>query len=222
MESTKIRVLEIFDSIQGEGVYTGYPTTFIRLAGCNLKCKYCDTKESWDKQGGKEWDLEELKEELMGYPLGHHFCITGGEPFLQRVAVIELTQWLIKSYYKVNIETNGTFRVTEEGGLPDDAILTMDLKCPSSGMYQETMISNICCLGSQDEVKFVVGTGEDLELVQEILRDHHISATKIISPVIGEGFDKDILDQIIFKLKHFKEFDDVKLGYQIHKLIGVK
>lgn len=219
MEGTKINILEIFDSIQGEGVYTGYPTTFIRLAGCNLKCKYCDTKESWDKQGGKEWDLEDLKQKLMGYPMEHHFCITGGEPFLQKKAVIELAEWLIDSCYKVNIETNGTFRVT---GLHDDAILTMDFKCPSSGMYQESTIGNICALGSQDEVKFVVGTGEDLELVQEILRDHYISATKIISPIIGEGFDEDILQQIIFKLKHFTEFDDVKLGYQIHKLIGVK
>lgn len=217
MEEMKLRVHEIFSSIQGEGVYTGYPTTFIRLSGCNLRCSYCDTKDSWDNTA-PELDLRQLKLDLTKYDRNDYYCITGGEPLLQKEQVISLANWLVKRGKHVNIETNGSISISEEDGLDDRVVITMDVKCPSSNMFSEQMITNICMLGSQDEVKFVVGTEKDLDFVEAILKEHKILASTIISIVAEEP---DILKRVLYKLNNVSCFRKTRLGLQLHKVIGV-
>jgi len=100
-----MKIAEIFTSLQGEGPTSGYPTVFIRLAGCNLSCTYCDTPAS--RQGGEEIDLDELETRVLRES-PRHICITGGEPLLQKDDVTLLSRQLIAAGKKASIETNGT------------------------------------------------------------------------------------------------------------------
>ena len=125
-----MKVVEIFKSIDGEGIRVGYPVTFIRLAGCNLRCNYCDTKYSYENEKFTEMTPQKIYNRV--YKLGgRRITLTGGEPLIHKDVKV-LVDLLIDKGYEVNIETNGSVDIT--GYLSKNIIVTMDYKCAGSGM----------------------------------------------------------------------------------------
>ena len=166
-----MKVTEIFNSLQGEGVNSGVPMTFIRLSDCNLRCSYCDTKYAFDE--GRDVSLDDLYERL-----DHTWvCITGGEPLLQDLD--SLVAELKERRHKIEIETNGSLPPPEWAYLVDTWVV--DSKCPSSNM-KSVAISEWCRVAHCE--KYVVSTPEDLAAVQ-----HNSVGPTIVSPMAhSEGF----------------------------------
>jgi 7-carboxy-7-deazaguanine synthase len=144
-----LKVSEIFASVQGETTRSGYPFAFVRLAGCNLRCRYCDTVYAYD--GGDDFPLVEVVSRVSAFGLSRA-CVTGGEPLLQEEAP-SLVSALLDRGQEVQIETNGTVPLS---GLDPRAVKIMDVKCPSSGEEGKTLWENFRHLTGRDEVKFVV------------------------------------------------------------------
>jgi 7-carboxy-7-deazaguanine synthase len=165
-----MKVSEIFHSIQGEGIYMGLPMSFIRVTGCNLKCKWCDTKYAYTE--GFELSLNDIIERLRAYPC-NNVCLTGGEPMIQKEMPV-LVKLLIKNGFTVYLETNGSVFL---GALPKSKSLyiSMDIKCPSCGEEQKMNFTNLEILGEGDQVKFIIADDEDYEYAKEIMENHPIS-----------------------------------------------
>ncbi len=201
-----MKIAEIFPSLQGEGLTSGYPTIFIRLAGCNLSCSYCDTPAS--RQGGSDIAVREVAERaLVEKP--HYVCITGGEPLLQKNEVAELSRQLISAGKTVSIETNGTVPFDD---LPDNVSICMDVKCPSSGETSD--INLLASLKPTDSVKFVVGTGDDLQYVENVIVNNPTKAEIFISPVYGTDYQR-IASYILSRNL------PARMQLQLHKFIGL-
>jgi 7-carboxy-7-deazaguanine synthase len=173
-----LKVNEIFYDIEGEGKFQGYPTLFIRLAGCNLRCVWCDTKYSYYR--GKNKRLEGIQRLVKKSPF-KYVNITGGEPLQQKKDVIKLIRSIkkIRPDITVSIETNGSISVK---GVPADNI-SMDLKLPSSGEHKKMMISNLRVLRSKDQLKLVIGSAGDMEYAARVLAKHKVKAPVIAQPV---------------------------------------
>ncbi|HWQ63738.1 MAG TPA: radical SAM protein [Methanospirillum sp.] len=202
-----MKIAEIFTSIQGEGDTSGYPTIFIRFAGCNLRCRYCDTRAAQD-DCGIEMDLTQIMEEVQKSVVSH-VCITGGEPLLQQ-NLPALLKMLHEAGHVITIETNGTldFRSCQ-----DYATICMDVKCPSSGEMSNLRL--LPWIRSEDSVKYVIGTDEDLRYAHETLKQNAVRGTIFWSPVFGTDPMKIvsyILDQNL----------PVRFQLQLHKIIGVQ
>ncbi|MBD3409197.1 MAG: radical SAM protein, partial [Ignavibacteriales bacterium] len=134
-EKATLRVAEIFYSIQGEGPYAGYPCVFVRLAGCDLRCRWCDTNHAWE--GGETLDFEEALAVVESY--GCRFVeLTGGEPLLQAGALPFLER-LDALGYRIAVETNGARAIDD---VPESATIVMDVKCPSSGESSKLRVEN--------------------------------------------------------------------------------
>lgn len=212
-----MQVIEIFKSIEGEGIRAGLPVTFVRLAGCNLRCEYCDTKYSYDEEA-KHCEILSVEEvvtrvELMKTPF---VTITGGEP-LAHDGICNLIGELLDIGCHVNIETNGTYPVPSQFANSPDVIFTMDWKCPSSGMNDRMDMANIGTLRGIDVLKFVVGSEEDLHeviRVRDMWPAERMRPSMFISPV----FDKMVPSRIVsFMLEH--ELYDCRVQLQMHKFI---
>ena len=132
-DETRLRITEVFFSLQGEARTTGYPTVFIRLTGCPLRCGYCDT--SYAFQGGDWWTIKELIKEVAQYDT-HYVTVTGGEPLAQKDTPI-LLQMLCDEGYDVSLETSGALDI---GDVDVRVSRVMDLKTPSSGEQSNTRI----------------------------------------------------------------------------------
>ena len=201
-----MRVCEIFNSIQGEGLTMGAPTVFVRAVGCNLRCSWCDTGYSFE--GGTDMTVEEILEEI-----GDCFrvCFTGGEPMLQPDAV-ELIERLVSKGIQVVLETNGSVDLSE---VPRDPLvmISMDIKCPSSGMTDRMMLSNIDILSSKDQLKFVIKDQADLDFAVGFVRSHRTPCPAIFGPVGGTGRLEWLVDRVL------REHLDVRVLPQLHKII---
>jgi 7-carboxy-7-deazaguanine synthase len=201
-----MKIAEIFSSLQGEGLASGYPTTFIRLAGCNLSCSYCDTPAG--RQGGDVMAVEEVAGRVLAEkPL--RVCITGGEPLLQKDEVIELSRQLIRAGKRVSIETNGTISFHD---IPGEVQVCMDVKCPSSG--ESSNITLLSTLKPTDSVKFVVSTDEDLSFTEKIISANPTKAEIFISPVYGTSY-RHVADYILSRNL------PARMQLQLHKFIGL-
>lgn len=145
----KLDICEIFYSLQGESTFQGMPCIFIRLAGCNLRCAWCDTQYSHAK--GNPRSIASILKEIAQYP-----CklveLTGGEPLWQE-ASIPLMETLLEQGYRVLLETNGSLDLSE---VPPDVVKIVDVKCPGSGMGDSFMKHNLLCMSELDELKFVL------------------------------------------------------------------
>ena len=163
----KLIVNEIFGSIDGEGLRTGELATFIRLAGCNLRCTYCDTSYSLSIKDGKEMTISEILEKVkeIGYK---NITLTGGEPLIHQ-NVEELVDELIKNDYNVNIETNGAVNITPY--ISKKLILTMDYKTKSSGMTKYMIKQNLPLLREYDVFKLVCSK-DDFSDIKELLKNN--------------------------------------------------
>lgn len=203
-----LKVWEIFGSIQGESSYVGLPTLFVRLSGCNLRCRYCDTVFAYE--GGTEMSVEQVVEYAVKYgcPLVE---ITGGEPMIQE-AVPKLASSLLNQGFDVLLETNGTMDI---GVLPDGVIRIVDIKCPSSGEGDSFMWENLWKLTPKDEVKFVISDRPDYEWARGIIRDRFaMSSTNILlSTVFGELPPKKLVKWML------EDKIQARFQLQIHKFI---
>lgn len=206
-----MKIIETFLSIQGEGINSGLPTFFIRLAGCNLRCSYCDTKYSYS--GGHEMSVEDVVSEVISKSMGFKLvCITGGEPLINEETG-KLIDNLIEKKYKVDVETNGSVLINK---FPNskNILYSLDIKCPSSNMSEKMEIGNLGLLRKEDQVKFIVADYNDFIYAKEITIEHNlIERTNVIFSPIG-GVDADNLVKWILKEKL-----NVRIGLQIHKVI---
>lgn len=208
-----LKVVEIVSSLQGEGCYTGHPTTFIRLHGCNLKCRFCDTPQK--SKGKKKMSIDTICNYAFKMR-NHHVCITGGEPLLQ-ADCMPLVYELLSREYKVSIETNGS--LTIDSSYLRSYIYTMDIKCPSSGMDANNKYDNLENLQAKDEVKFVISNSEDYFFAKEVLLDYPTKANIIFSPVFNE--DGTHNGKELAYWLNIDKLPKVRLGMQTHKLLGI-
>lgn len=217
----KMRVLEVFTSVDGEGVFQGYPATFVRFVGCNLHCKWCDTEYSWaenvDVYETRLVEPSELAKEVHNLGITH-VTLTGGEPTLQPELEV-LVRLLVAEGHIVNVETNGTV------GVPDWAVKyqyvgrcvwTMDWKCSSSGQSHLMAMDRVRTLTHTDVLKFVVADEIDmyeaLAVVNEL--DQRERPMVFLSPVFGSVEPKQIVE---FMLAN--GMDDCRVQLQLHKVI---
>lgn len=206
--NNSLLVCEIFRSLQGESTNTGRICAFIRLAGCNLECSYCDTP--YARSGGRMMSIEAILGVINGYAT-QLVEITGGEPLLQQ-GTVHLARQLLACRKTVLIETNGSLDI---GPLPPECIRIVDIKCPSSGMQHSFMERNISRLRSGDEVKFVIGTREDFDWALSYVKHHSLESkcTILFSPVGGRLLPEELAQWIL-------DADaPVRLQLQLHKIL---
>jgi len=175
-----MRVTEIFHSIQGESSHAGRPCVFVRLAGCNLRCRWCDSEYTFT--GGEKMLLDEVMKRVRSY--GCNLVeITGGEPLAQAEA-FELITKLCDENYEVLIETSGSIDIA-----PVDrrAKIILDVKCPGSGEAAKNRWENLDALRPHDEVKFVIAGRDDYDFARRIVAEKNLDRwTVLFSPVWGE------------------------------------
>jgi 7-carboxy-7-deazaguanine synthase len=156
-----LRITEIFHSIQGEADAVGWPTVFVRLTGCPLRCVWCDTTYSF--HGGEKRSLESVLAEVASFG-ARHVCVTGGEPLVQRACLSLLTQ-LCDTGYSVSLETSGALDVA---AVDPRVRKVVDLKCPGSGESGRNRYENLAHLLPHDQLKFVIADRADYEWAREI------------------------------------------------------
>ncbi len=204
-----LKVNEIYQSIQGESSWAGWPCVFIRLTACDLRCTYCDTAYAF--YDGKKRLVSEILAEVLALdcPMVE---VTGGEPLLQKNVLPLMTQ-LCDAGKTVLIETSGAHDI---GKIDARVHRIMDLKTPSSGECARNLWSNIEHLTKRDEVKFVIGSREDYEWSREQVRVHRLAercGCVLFSPIFGKIEPREIVDWIIAdKLP-------VRFQLQMHKFI---
>jgi len=205
-------VNELFVSIQGESTRAGTPCFFVRLTGCNLRCRYCDTV--FARNEGREIAITDIVSEYI--LSGVKLCeITGGEPLLQKNTP-ELCVKLLKRGAVVMVETNGSIDISV---LPFGVIRVIDVKCPSSGEKSSFFMGNIRFLRKQDEIKFVVSDREDFDWAITFMQKHNLDKKVnaiLFSPVYGVLRPKSLAEWLI------KSAVNARMQLQMHKLIGVK
>ena len=203
-----LKVHEIFYSLQGETTTSGFTSVFIRLAGCNLNCIWCDTPQA--KTGGTDMTIDEIMAKVESYEPFNHITLTGGEPLIQEEAM-ELMDRLTDNGYEVQVETNGSVLFDS---MPRGVRIIADVKTPSSGEEGSFKIENIKFLKKYDEVKFVIGIMEDYQFAKDFIKAHlagvecvinFAPATKLMEPwVLANLIIKDRLN--------------VRLNVQLHKI----
>jgi 7-carboxy-7-deazaguanine synthase len=203
-----LTVAEIFASIQGETSFSGYPFAFVRLTGCNLRCRYCDTTYAYDT--GEEFPLEEVVSRVTAFGLTRA-CVTGGEPLLQAEAPA-LVAALLDRGHEVLVETNGTLPFS---GLDPRAVKIMDVKCPSSGEDGKTLWENFRHLTERDEVKFVISSPEDYRYAKEVASRHRRERRwgVLLSPAFGLLAPERLAGWMV------GDGLDARLQLQLHKLV---
>ncbi len=182
MDSQRLHVNEIFLSVQGESTHAGRPCVFVRLTGCNLRCRWCDTEYAF--YDGRRMTIDELAEIVDGYRC-ELVEITGGEPLLQE-GVYALIDRLLAAGHTVMVETSGAVDVSR---LDPRVIKIMDLKCPGSGECARNLWSNLDRLTGRDEIKFVIADRADYEWARDVIRSRGLAARVaaiLLSPAFGE------------------------------------
>lgn len=220
---TKFRVVEIFDSIDGEGLRMGQPVSFIRLAGCNLRCTYCDTPYSLFGEDVPCEYTEMTAEEILSAMNKNYrrVTLTGGEPLISP-GVNELVDLLSDNGFEVNIETNGAADIVKFLSAiksRDNLFFTIDYKLPSSGMEDKMLYSNFTALLECDVIKYVVGSDEDaktmVEFTKKLKTDLKVMPHIFAGAVYGE-FELEKLTGIILEEPVMK---DARIQVQLHKII---
>jgi len=206
----RLKVNEIFYSIQGESTFSGRPCVFIRLSGCNLRCSYCDTKYAYDE--GTYMDLDEIISLVLSYRC-RLVEVTGGEPLIQEHTPKLITK-LIDAGLKVLLETNGSKDIS----LVDKrCIRIVDIKCPFSGESEKNDFYNLKRLTPADEIKFVIADRTDYDFAKDVLKKWNIVPFRPnpvhFSPAHG------LLDPKVLSEWILEDGLDVRLNLQIHKYI---
>lgn len=210
----KLKINEIFYSIQGESTFAGSPCVFVRLTYCNLRCTYCDTEYAF--YSGQDMTLDEIIDRVQSY-----HCsiveITGGEPLLQ-APVFSLMKQLCDQGFRVLVETGGSLDIAP---VDPRVIKIVDLKCPSSAMMHKNRYENITHLLPHDEIKFVIGTREDYEWSVETIRQYGLHKKVhaiLLSPVFGVIEPVEIVNWMLADRLQ-SEWPNIRFQLQMHKFI---
>ncbi len=205
----QLDICEIFHSLQGESTYVGLPCIFVRLAGCNLDCSWCDT--AYANQNSQSMTFDQIIKKVDSFNCSL-VEITGGEPLLQN-GTTPLISMLLDKNYQVLLETNGSKSIQN---IHPDCIKIIDIKCPSSNESDSFLFENLNFLTEHDEIKFVIGSQKDYEFAKSIIEN---KLTRILqknihlSPVSGQIPLKDIASWMI------KDNLCARLSLQQHKII---
>ena len=202
-----IRINEIFYSIQGESSRIGFPTVFIRLTGCPMRCTYCDTAYAFHQ--GNQQEIDAIINQVQQYPT-KFVTVTGGEPLAQKNC-LDLLDQLCDLDYEVSLETGGGIDISPVNA---KVKIILDIKTPQSGEAENNFWPNLKQIKPMDEIKFVVADQEDFEWAIQTMHEHQLDQKKILfSPVYnkleGELLAKWILDHGI----------EARLQLQLHKIL---
>jgi 7-carboxy-7-deazaguanine synthase len=205
---SRLKITETFVSIQGEADAVGWPTFFIRLTGCPLRCTYCDTEYAF--HGGQWREVLALVEAARESGV-RHVCVTGGEPLAQR-ACLELLTALCDAGYEVSLETSGALDVA---GVDPRVSRVVDVKTPASGESERNRLENLPLLGPRDQVKFVLCSRADYDWAREFLREHGatIHAPVLLSPSWGQLEPRELAEWML------EDRVPARLQLQLHKLL---
>ena len=201
-------ITEIYSSVQGESTFTGIPCAFIRLTGCPLRCKWCDTVYGF--HGGASQTIEEILNKVKELDISL-VELTGGEPLAQANA-IPLMDELIAAGYQVLIETGGSEPIEQ---INPKVHIIMDIKCPGSGMVDRNRYENLQFLSMKDEIKFVIADRKDFEWARDFIQQHQLvgKAKLLFSPAWGLCKPDELVAWIL------ADKVPVRLNLQTHKYI---
>ncbi len=204
----RLRVTEIFHSLQGEADAVGWPSVFVRLTGCPLRCAWCDTAYAFE--GGGWRTLDAILAEVAGHGT-RHVCVTGGEPLAQK-ACLTLLRRLCDDGYEVALETSGALDVAE---VDPRVRKVLDLKAPGSGESARNRWSNLAHLGSRDQIKIVIADRADYDWAVAALREHALDrcCAVLFSPVYGVIEPRVLAEWIL------ADRLPVRFQLQLHKLL---
>ncbi len=204
----KLRISEIFLSLQGEADAVGWPTVFVRLTGCPLRCNYCDT--SYAFTGGESMSIDAVVATVAEHK-ARHVCVTGGEPLSQKGA-LELMRRLCDAGYEVSLETSGALDIS---AVDKRVSRVMDLKTPCSGEAARNRYENIDALTPHDQVKLVIADRNDYEWAVALVQKHQLSerCAVLFSPAFGSIEPRQLAEWII------ADHLPVRFQMQLHKLL---
>lgn len=218
-----MQLIEIYRSIQGESSFAGLPCTFVRLAGCNLRCDWCDSEYTFT--GGKKMAIDEVEAEVKRLAPAGLIEITGGEPMLQERELVPLMERLLALGYELLLETSGE-RLLQS--VPKAVHKIVDVKCPDSGEFGSFREENLATLGAQDEVKFVIASRADYDFARQFTQKHEL-VRRTRGVIFSPAFRKDAketrdVSHCLLDPRQLAEWIvadglNVRLGLQIHKFI---
>jgi len=204
----RLKITEIFLSLQGEAATAGWPTVFVRLTGCPLRCQYCDTAYAF--HGGEWWNIEDIVAEVARHGV-RHVCVTGGEPLSQKRCLL-LLRALCDAGFDVSLETSGALDIAEVDGRVSRVL---DIKTPASAEVARNRWENLPLLTARDQVKFVLCGRADYEWARDIVATHHLDqrCDVLFSPSKSELAPRDLADWIV------ADRLPVRFQMQLHKLL---
>ena len=204
----RLRLTEIFHSLQGEARSVGWPTVFVRLTGCPLRCGYCDTAYAF--HGGAWWEIDAILDEVAMHG-AKHVCVTGGEPLAQK-RCIDLLARLCNAGYEVSLETSGALDI---GAVDPRVSRVMDLKTPGSNEQARNFLDNIPLLAAHDQVKFVLCDRTDYDWALAMLREHDLPARcdVLFSPSYGQLQPRDLAEWML------ADHVPARFQLQLHKIL---
>lgn len=202
----RLRITEIFCSLQGEARAAGWPTVFVRLTGCPLRCGYCDTAYAF--QGGEWRDIEAIVDEVKSHGV-RHVCVTGGEPLAQK-RCIALLAALCDEGFDVSLETSGAIDIAEVDARVSRVV---DIKTPGSNEVARNRWENLPLLTPRDQVKFVVCSREDYDWAKAVLAEYRLADTceVLFSPSYAQVKPRELADWIV------EDRLPVRFQMQLHK-----
>jgi 7-carboxy-7-deazaguanine synthase len=205
---SRLKLTEIFYSLQGEADTAGIPTTFIRLTGCPLRCQYCDTAYAF--HGGDWWEMPAILARVRDEG-AQHVCVTGGEPLAQKNC-LDLLQQLCAAGYRVSLETSGAMALAD---VDPRVVLVVDVKTPGSGEESRNRYAELARLSRKDLVKFVICSREDYEWSAAKLRELQLDArcSVLFSPSHEEMPARDLADWVL------QDRLPVRFQIQLHKYL---
>ncbi|WP_018604982.1 7-carboxy-7-deazaguanine synthase QueE [Uliginosibacterium gangwonense] len=204
----RLRISEIFYSLQGESTRAGLPTVFVRLTGCPLRCSWCDTEYAFT--GGTHHSIDEILAEVARHQTPY-VCVTGGEPLAQKHC-LTLLHALCDAGYSVSLETSGALDIAE---VNPRVSRIMDLKAPGSGEVSKNRLENIPLLRASDELKIIISDEQDYLWAREMLHEHHLHqrCTVLLSPVAGTLPPHKLAEWIL------RDHLPVRMQLQMHRVI---
>jgi len=207
-QATRLKISEIFYSLQGEAKNVGLPTVFVRLTGCPLRCHYCDTEYAFS---GGEWvNIESIMQQVRQFKT-RHVTVTGGEPLAQKNCV-ELLQQLCDSGYEVSLETSGAIAID---AVDERVIKILDVKTPASGEESKNQLQNFPLLTAEDQIKFVICDEDDYRWSQQFIEQHQLeSRCEILFSPSNDELDAATLADWILR-----DQLNVRFQIQLHKYL---
>ena len=204
----RLKITEIFFSIQGEALTVGIPTTFIRLTGCPLRCQYCDTGYAFS--GGEWMSLDDILQQVAAHQT-KYVTVTGGEPLAQKPCIDLLTR-LCDAGFKVSLETSGALDVS---AVDSRVVKVMDIKTPGSGEEARNRLQNIDFLSARDQIKFVICDERDYEWSRDLVAEHGLCerCEVLFSPSYQQLEARELAEWIL------RDALPVRMQMQLHKLL---